>query len=64
VLFWVPFLGLILAGTGVVLSAVGMAQTRRTGASPGLAIAGLVLGIIGLVPALVVLVALISAGSV
>jgi hypothetical protein len=52
VLFWVPILGLILAGTGVALSAVGMSQGRKTGASTGLAIAGLVCGIVGVIPAL------------
>jgi len=52
VLFWVPILGLLLAGTGIVLSSVGMSQGRKTGASIGLAIAGLVCGIVGVIPAL------------
>ncbi|HEX2073735.1 MAG TPA: DUF4190 domain-containing protein [Geodermatophilus sp.] len=47
VLFWVPFVGMVLAGVGVVLSAIGMSQGRRTGAPTGLAVAGLVLGILG-----------------
>lgn len=55
---WVPVFGLILAGCGVVLSAVGMSQSTRTGANKGLAIAGLVLGIVALIPALFFLVAL------
>jgi hypothetical protein len=52
VLFWVPILGLVLAGTGIVLSSVGMSQGRKTGASTGLSIAGLVCGIVGVIPAL------------
>ncbi|MGY1618347.1 DUF4190 domain-containing protein [Geodermatophilus sp. SYSU D00691] len=62
VLCWIPFLGFLLAGTGVALSAVGMNQGKRTGASTGLAIAGLVCGIIGVIPGLIVLIAFLSAG--
>jgi hypothetical protein len=60
VLCWVPFLGLILAACGIILSGVGMAQAKRTGASTGLAIAGLVLGILALIPSLIFLVAVLS----
>src|SRR4051794_26223857 len=63
VLCWIPFLGFLLAGTGVVLSGVGISQGRKTGASTGLAIAGLVCGIIGAIPGLLVLVAFLSAVS-
>jgi hypothetical protein len=54
---WVPVFGLILAGCGVVLSAVGMSQSTRTGAHKGLAVAGLVLGIVASIPALFILIA-------
>ncbi len=43
-LFWVPFLGWILWLVGLILSAVGMARQPR-----GLAIAGLVVSLIGIV---------------
>jgi len=56
-LCWVPVFGLILAGCGIVLSAVGMSQSTRTGANKGLAIAGLVLGIVASIPALFILIA-------
>jgi hypothetical protein len=61
VLFWVPFFGLLLAGCGVVLSAVGMSQGSKTGAGTGLSIAGLVLGILALIPGLFVLLAVAAA---
>ncbi|MGY1604661.1 DUF4190 domain-containing protein [Geodermatophilus sp. SYSU D00815] len=63
VLCWIPVLGFLLAGTGIVLSAVGMNQGKRTGASNGLAIAGLVCGIIGAIPGLIFLVAFLSVGT-
>ena len=62
VLCWVPILGLLLAGTGIVLSAVGMSQGRRTGAGTGLAIAGLVCGIVGVIPALFIFLPALFAG--
>ena len=51
-LFFIPFLGLILAIAGIAMSGVGMSAGRREGSNTGLAIAGLVLGIIALVPGL------------
>jgi hypothetical protein len=63
VLFWVPLLGVVLAGTGLVLSAVGMSQGKRNGSSTGLAVAGLVLGILGVLAFVVILAGLVSAGS-
>ncbi|HZZ97938.1 MAG TPA: DUF4190 domain-containing protein [Jatrophihabitantaceae bacterium] len=52
VLFWFPFVGLILAVLGVALGAAGMSAGKRQGAATGLAVAGLVLGIIALIPGL------------
>ena len=53
-------LTLILAACGIVMSAIAMSQAKRTGASNGLAIAGLVLGILALIPSLIFLVAVFS----
>jgi hypothetical protein len=50
----------LLAGLGIVLSAVGMAQGRRRGAVSGVGIAGLVCGIVAVIPGLLVLVAVMS----
>jgi hypothetical protein len=61
-LCWVPFFGLILAGCGVVLGAMGMSQGKKVGANTGLAVAGLVLGIVALIPALIFLIAVASVG--
>jgi hypothetical protein len=62
-LFWIPFLGFLLSATGVVLSGVGMAQGRKTGAPTGLAIAGLVCGICGTVLGLFILLVALAASS-
>jgi hypothetical protein len=63
ILCWVPWLGLLLGLTGIVLSAVGISQGKKKGMSIGLAIAGLVCGIIALIPQIFVLVALFSVAS-
>jgi hypothetical protein len=44
---WIPVFGVILALVGVSLSGAGMSAAKRMHASNGLAIAGLVCGIIG-----------------
>ena len=59
-LFWIPFLGLVLAVCGVVLGATRMSQAKKAGQDTGLAVAGLVLGILGLLPALLVVVTAVS----
>lgn len=48
-LCWLPGLGVICAALGVIFGAIGMNQLKRTGGNPGLAIAGLVLGVLGVV---------------
>ncbi len=60
IFFWIPFLGIILALLGVTMGGIGMQQAKRTNSAPGLAIAGLVLGIVALIPAVVVLAAVLS----
>src|SRR4051794_32775982 len=63
VLCWVPWLGVLLAIVGVALSGVGIAQGKKKGMTIGLAIAGLVCGIIALIPAIIIMVALFSVAS-
>lgn len=54
---WIPFLDIILSGLAVLLSAIGMSQTREGQmGGRGLAIAGLVCGLAGLVPAIVIVI--------
>lgn len=60
VLCWVPAFGIILAILGVVLSGVGIAVGKKKGAPVGLAIAGLVCGIVAVIPALLILGAVAS----
>ena len=63
VLCWVPYLGVLLAIVGVALSGVGIAQGRKKGMSIGLAIAGLVCGIIALIPAVLIMAALFTTNA-
>jgi hypothetical protein len=50
VLFFVPFIGWILAILGIIFGAVGNSKANKIGGKgKGMAIAGLVLGLIGLV---------------
>lgn len=58
ILCWVPVLGLVLGVLGVILGGIGIGIGRKSGAGTGLAVAGLVLGIISLVPAILVIAAL------
>jgi hypothetical protein len=57
---WVPALGIILALLGVIMGGVGISAGKKKGASTGLAIAGLVLGIIALIPAIIIISAVAS----
>lgn len=61
-LFWVPGLGIVSGALGLILGGVGISTARKDGSSAGLAIAGLVLGIISIIPAVLVLTALSNAG--
>lgn len=62
-LCWVPWLGILLAGVGIVLSGIAIPQGKKNGAGNGLAIAGLVCGIIALIPAVIIMVALFQVAS-
>lgn len=61
VLFWFPILGLLLAVIGVILGGTGISAGRRDGSGTGLAIAGLVLGLVALIPGLFWLVFAVNA---
>ncbi|HEX6402348.1 MAG TPA: DUF4190 domain-containing protein [Pseudonocardiaceae bacterium] len=61
---WIPVLGLILAVLAVVFGALGYARARKGQATnSGMAIAGLVLGIIAFVIQIVILAAMSSAAN-
>jgi hypothetical protein len=47
ILFWVPYLGALLAIVGLVLSILGLRQANERNAPKGFAIAGLVCSILG-----------------
>lgn len=55
--FWIPFLDIILSGLAVLLSGIGMSQTRDGYmGGRGLAVAGLVCGLVGLIPSIVLVI--------
>jgi len=57
VFFWFPYLNLLLAGLATTFGGIGLSAVKKgTGDSKGLAVAGLVMGIIGLVAAVAVLI--------
>jgi hypothetical protein len=60
-LFWIPVLGIVLALLGVCLGGAGISSGKRRGASTGLAIAGLVLGLVALIPTILFMMALSGA---
>ena len=60
ILCWVPILGIILGLLGIILGGVGISTGHKKGAGTGLAIAGLVLGLIALVPAIIIIAAVSS----
>lgn len=62
-LFWVPFLGLILAVVGLILSCLGLSRSRAKGRTDGLAVAGLVIAAIFAIVGLIYTISLISALS-
>jgi hypothetical protein len=60
ILFWIPIVGLVLGVLGVIMGGAGISAGNKYGARTGLAVAGLVLGIIALIPGLLIFVAVIS----
>ena len=63
VLCWVPWFGMLLGLVGIVLSAIGISQGKKKGASTGLAIAGLVCGILAVLVWIVLLAFVVSVAS-
>lgn len=61
---WLMYFWLALAIAGVVLSAMGMSKLGKTGGKKGLAIAGLVIGIISVIYCLMLSAGLSAAASV
>ena len=63
VLCWVPWFGMILGLVGVVLGGIGISQGKKKGAPTGLAIAGLVCGVLAVLVWLVLLAVVFSVAS-
>jgi hypothetical protein len=63
VLCWVPWFGALLGLVGVVLSGIGISQGKKKGASTGLAIAGLVCGILAVLAFVLLLAFVFSVAS-
>jgi hypothetical protein len=62
--FWVPFGDVLFAALAVLFAILGMGQTRGGAyAGHGKAVAGLVMGIIGLIPAIIVISLLLTAAA-
>jgi hypothetical protein len=60
---WLMYFWLVLAIAGLVLSAMGMSKLGKTGGKKGLAIAGLVIGIISVIYCLMLCAGLSAAAS-
>lgn len=61
---WIPFLnvvGILLAVIGLVLAGIGLAKSRKTGTGKGLSIAGVVLGVLALLIAVLINVLFVGA---
>jgi hypothetical protein len=51
----IPFIGLLAAICGIVFSSLGLAKSRVVGNGKGLSIAGLIIGIVLTLPAIILL---------
>jgi hypothetical protein len=63
VFFFIPFFGGIMSLLGVVLGGAGISSGKKRGAGIGLAVTGLVLGLVAMIPAVLFLIAMFSAGA-
>ena len=64
VLFWIPFVGFVLAIGGIVLGVRGMKECDEGLATgKGMGVAGLVTGIIGLLPGTLALIFMLAYGT-
>jgi hypothetical protein len=63
ILCWVPWFGALLGLVGIVLSGIGISQGKKRGASIGLAIAGLVCGILAVLAFVLLLAFVFSVAS-
>lgn len=62
--FWVPIGAVVMGVLAVALSGAGIAQTAKPGWSGrGMAVTGLVCGIVGLVPSVLFMIAFLSAAA-
>ena len=55
-LCWIPFVGALVALLGIVFGAIGWSKASRTGRNKGMAITGVVCGILGVVAGIVIVV--------
>jgi hypothetical protein len=63
ILCWVPWFGALLGLVGIVLSGIGISQGKKNGASIGLAVAGLVCGILAVLAFVLLLAFVFSVAS-
>src|SRR5437667_288484 len=63
VLCWIPFLNWVLALLGIIFGALGVSRGNKVGTGKGMAIAGLICGIIGALLGVALVVLVFSAGK-
>jgi len=63
VLCWFPFVNWILALLGIIFGALGIGRANRVGKGKGMAITGLVCGVLGAVLGIVLVVLALSAAK-
>jgi hypothetical protein len=64
VLFWIPFLGILLGLLGLIFGGVGIGRANKVGKGKGMAIAGLVMGILGVLLGLAWIFLIVSANAI
>ena len=60
VLCWIPFLGGLIALVGAVLSGIAIPMARRRNQGIGMAIAGLVCGVLGVIFGIIIVIAIVA----